>query len=290
MYVIKSGRTGPITLCTLAGDGRFTYQELPRVIHELDRECYETFMYAGDDGTLRLHIVTRADNGFFVWRVTPPSELTYIFCDLKDRSVTMHINVNTITVGAAVRESYVQLCGDLLYVSLPTAIVCMNLRTMHIVRVIDHMWLSNGWKFMVVDNIIYVLLTGYTHAPMDGIVFVSCPYDAAISSVPTAFEWFSRDTSTLYMKVGETRYSCIVNGMKNIECGPADEYDPPNASCWNPLCYIWDGTTADIRVGERLNGRFAINGTRLVIEDIAGDVYRVGIEAHPLDDSCHIVG
>lgn len=290
MYVIKSGRTGPITLCALAGDGRFTYQKLPCVIHELGRGCYETFMYAGDDGTLRLHIVIREDDGFFIWRVTSPLELMCISCCLKDRSVTMHVNVNTIAVGAAVKESYVQLCGDLLYVSLPTAIVCMNLRTLCVVRVIDHVWLSNGWKFMVVDNIIYVLLTGYTHAPIDGIVFVSCPYKTATSSTPTAFEWFSRDTSTLYLKVGETRYRCTVDGMKNIECGPADEYDPPNVSRWNLLHYICDGMTADIQIGEQVDGRFDINGTRLVITDIAGGEYHVKIEAHPFNDMCHIVG
>lgn len=296
MYVLRSrGNKGPITLCSLSNDGNITYQALTCLSRNITGSIYETFIYAADDGPPKLHIVVRNLNRirFSILCVSPDSVTivcTYSIAGgiISGENVKLQSCVE-INIGG--NESYLQLVGDLLYVSLPMRLVCVNMRTLAIDRVIEHNN-PHPWKFYVTPYAIYVMCNRARYGRQVGIVYV---YYGAVNPIyhdqwnSDCFEGYSQNDRTLYMKIAGKRYKCTVVDSESIEITRDNVYQPAFEGALVPMSYHADGMCVGISSGTMIDGKIVFTNDRLVIVDADGNKYEINIDADQLQDYCVMI-
>ena len=293
MYVLRRGAHGsPITLCTLGGDGRFVYQELQCLIYNRDTLTFQSFMYVGKDGVPRLHIVSRNTdfNSFRIWRVESPTTAKLICIYKYSRD---HIDVQSdhlfhvLLVGPHQNRSYIHLFGDLLYVSMPERIICIDMRIMVIHRIIEH-GSCISWKIMVTSHAIYAITNDVRNKPIDGIVY--CNIDIGVyHHGGCQFEGFTYEDRMIYINVSGTRYRCFAaHGESVIRCSPDNKYTTLANQMLFELHYF-DGNQHAIAIDEYHGLLLDKNNIRLIIVDMFDNMYEIHIEGDMLEHECTFV-
>lgn len=260
-----------VTLHTLGGDGRFTQEALPCLMYHYGTNVYEPFMYAADGGPPRLHLLWLCCHPakFELWRVDSPKQLRLI-CRYDGRSLCPSFEFASLKhVDMRHDRSYMQLVGDLLYVSLTNQIVCIDMQTITIHRIIQHSSFS-PMKFLVTPATIYC----HGHQPMppiDGVSFVAC-IQPGINCNSYRFVGASMDNNTIYLSIDNKHYRrAMLSG--DIEIGPADQYVPAAAIASDNIHYLGNGIFAGI-AWSATTDRTTL---RLDISDVDSNAYSIDI-------------
>lgn len=274
-----------VTLYTLGGDGRFTQEALPCLKYHYGTNVYEPFMYAADGGPPRLHLLWLCCHPveFELWRVDSPKQLRMVcrysvlnglrpsfeFASLK------HIDMRH-------DRSYMQLMGDLLYVSLTNQIVCIDMQTITIHRIIQHSSYS-PMKFLVTPATIY-LMVRQPMPPIDGVSFVAC-MQPGINYNSYRFIGASMDNNTIYLSIDNKHYKRAMLGGDMLHIGPTDQYVPAAAVTSDQIHYLGDGVFASITWSATADSA----NLRLNISDVDDNAYRIDIGDIRCGAICRIV-